>query len=291
MRVLNLLGLFKECMQAWDTPPPSAEIHRRYTRTLRGHTGEDWDWLAGEAHGLEIPWTTYRARILAMDPEGQERRVRQLAAQLQERLGVPITADVVLFSSFCSLDGFARYEKGAHRVYLGMDENLEDPEYLDILTVHELTHAARETQPKVWEGWGLPPKMEREHYLNSMPTLEHLFGEGYSCALSELLIPGLPAHRYVYLEEAEETLVRANRGAVNLAVNRELRLGDQGDFGKLYNPRTYSPPLPTMTHYWWAHHWVREVAKHFAAGDVTKLVGQCSKDFEEHALTWARQSP
>ena len=179
--------------------------------------------------------------------------------------------------AFCSMDGYARFTHGTHRVYLGVDESHLKGKYLDILITHELTHVARESRPEVWLGFGLNPKMSNREFTNSQPVVEHLVGEGFSCAVSEILVPGQPEWDYVYQTKESLATVFKNSISLDRIIHKEIQKKD-GDYGRLYGIK------PTFSHYVWAMHWVKHLLKKYADENPQKMVAQCSKDFIEDAL-------
>ena len=231
----------------------------------------------------ELSWARYRAAALRLDPKKEEARLNRNLQKVEDYFGLTLKGEVVLFGAFRLLDGYARFNEGKHRVYLGIDECHGRGAYLDILTTHELTHVARESRPEVWTGHGLDPKMNHDDFVNSQPVIEHLFSEGYSCAVSEILIPGENKWHYTYQSRASLARVLAQGAAVDRVIKRELKKPN-GNYITLYDPTQYGPDMPMFCHYVWAWQWVKTIVSGHADGKAEKLLSRCSKDFIQNAI-------
>lgn len=199
--------------------------------------------------------------------------------KVEKLFGFELLGDVVLMGAFTAMDGYARFDRGSHTVFLGVDESHGRGQYLDILFTHELTHVARESRPEVWEGFGLNPKMTQEEFTESQPVIEHLMGEGFSCAVSEILVPGQPLWNYAYQSKDSLAQVLEHGPRLDQMIRKELQKAD-GDYGRLYRIQ------PVFSHYVWAWQWVKGLIHQFAGGDPKKLVSRCSKDFMDHAMVF-----
>jgi hypothetical protein len=200
-----------------------------------------------------------------------------LLAQVENLFGFKLAGDIFIIGAFAGMDGYARFEKGSHRVFLGVDESFERGKYLDVLITHELTHVARESRPEVWEGWGLNPKMTNSEFTDSQPVIEHLVGEGFSCVVSEILVPGGGAWNYAYQDPDSFHRVLLNAKLMDKAIHAEIR-DPNGDYGNLYGIR------PSLAHYVWAWQWVKQLLATRFGNDPRKLVVVCSKEFIPDAL-------
>lgn len=287
MRIHNFLPLLHECLADWVSPPEAAEFARRYHAPMAGALGGVFG-DGEEMHSIirDVEWDTYRAEALRLDPVAEEARVRRHLADVERLVGFELSGDIILFGAFESMDGYARFEEGSHRVFLGVDESHGRGRYLDVLITHELVHVAREARASVWEGFGLSPRMTNREFTNSQPVIEHLAGEGFSCTVSELLVPGEDPWHYAYQEDrAGLERVLAHGAAVDRVVREELRDPD-GDYGRLYSPASYRPRLPVFAHYVWAWQWTRRLLREGFGGDVSAMVGACSREWIEDALTF-----
>jgi hypothetical protein len=119
--------------------------------------------------------------------------------------------------------------------------------------------------------------MTQEEFTESQPVIEHLMGEGFSCAVSELLVPGEPEWTYAYQDQKSMAQISARSSSLDQAIKSEIRNPD-GDYGHLYRLK------PIFSHYVWAWKWVKKLLVEHASGDPRKLVSRCSKDFIEDAL-------
>jgi hypothetical protein len=244
------------------------------------------DFFAGFHEVLEgLNWAEYRAEALRLDPARVQSRVERHLASVESLLGVRLEGRVLILGAFTAMDGFARYEPTGHTVFLGVDESHGRGQYLDVLITHELTHVARETRPETWVGWGLPPRMSRHEFLENMPVVEHLMNEGFSCVVSELLIPGEGPWAYAYQTEDSLQAVLQHGPALDRGIRAELRLPPaRSDYGNLYSPTQYTPPQPSLAHYVWAWQWVKHLLHDECAGDPRRLLRRCAKDFLDDAL-------
>jgi hypothetical protein len=284
MKVLNSLHILKDCLSRWENLPTESEFIRHYARPMIPYAGDMFmNW--GVPFDTEVEWARYREEALFLDPEFEEKRLRHWIAEMGKLLGFELEGEVLLCGAFEAMDGFARFERGRHKVFLGVDESHRLGAYLDVLETHELTHVARETRPSTWTGWGLDPKMERHVYLESMPDIEHLFSEGIACAISEVLVPGQDPWKYCYQNEETFRYVIENGHAVDREIRKELS-SPNGDWSRWYNGARYRPEMPDYAHYVWAWVWVRTLLRDFAGGDPKKLIGLCSKDLIESALSF-----
>lgn len=285
MRIHNYLPQFVSAIESWKRPPTVAELSSQYYSAAAPFL----DTVFGGAAGLhseisDLDWESYRVETVALDPRHEEARVLRHLERVESLFGFKLSGDIVLFGAFASMDGYARFEQGSHCVYLGVDESHGRGAYLDVLTTHELTHVARESRASVWEGFGLPSRMTNAEFTESQPVIEHVFGEGFSCAVSEMLCPNEDPWHYAYQTEDSLARVLENGARVDEVVRAEILAPDGGDYGRLYNPRRYGPGMPGYTHYVWGWQWAKRLLAERAGGAPRKLVDVCSKEFVEHAL-------
>ena len=292
MKIHNFLPLFSECLARWEKRPTLAQFTAAYYEPTSRLLGILFDDDAGDFYSCleDLNWDLYRAETLGLDPFKEEQRALNHLQDIERLFGFQLQGDIVLFSSFSGMDGYARFDRGTHRVFLGVDESHGRGAYLDVLETHELTHVARESRPGVWEGFGLSPKMTHDEFTENQPVIEHLMGEGFSCAISEILVPEQKPWAYAYQTEDSLALVYEHGPAVDREIKAELSLGLDGDYGRLYNSKRYGRGMPGFTHYVWAWQWAKAVLKDLADNDPRKLVGQCSKNFLEHAMEFELKS-
>jgi len=284
VKILNGLPVLKSCLDRWVDPPTELDFVNQYARPMMPFAGDMFfNW--GAPFESRSEWTRYREEALHLDPEFEEKRVRHWLEQIQKLMGFELHGEILLCGAFEAMDGFARFERGVHKVFLGVDESHRLGAYLDVLETHELTHVAREQRPEVWTGWGLDPKMERSVYLEAMPDIEHLFSEGLACAISEVLVPGQDPWKYCYQNEETFRYIIQHASAVDREIRRELS-NPHGDWTRWYNGSRYKPEMPDYAHYVWAWVWVRTLLQENAGGDPRKLISVCSKDLIESALSF-----
>lgn len=291
LTIHNELPLLLDCLRRWTRPPTARELGEQYMapleRLLRPML-EDFGmpWSGGLHPVLEgLDWEVYRRETLAIDPKHEEKRLRGHIRSVENLLGTELRGEVVLFGAFTAMDGYARFHQGSHRVYLGVDESHGRGAYLDILITHELAHVARESVPAAWLGFGLPPDMTHDAFVQSLPVIEHLFSEGFSCAVSELLNPEEDAWHYAYQSEDDYRKILEHGPAVDKTVHAELR-SRHGNYGMLYDPSRYVPRLPRYAHYVWAWRWVKHLIESQGGGQPRAVLEHCAKDFEEDALAF-----
>lgn len=282
MKVYNTLPLFKTLLKKWKSPPSETEFIESYAKPMEKYVGDFFTDFYSEV--LRMNWKTYRSKTLECNDEQWEENLKKHIRDVEKLFGIKLAGEAVLFASFHTIDGFARFDQGNHKVYLGIDESHDDGNYLDILMVHELTHVIRESRESVWTGWGLNPKMLRSEFLESQPTIEHLFSEGFSCVISEILVPG--EHRWRYCYQTAETYkhILSYGKSVSQRIQTEIKKLNHGDYGNLYNSRSYEPRMPEFTHYVWAYLWVKRLMSDIAHNDPKQIVDLCSKGFIDHAL-------
>jgi hypothetical protein len=291
MKIDNTLPLFLDCLHRWERRPSAAVFAREYAEPMRLYAGDFFDGF--HPYLAELDWDAYRREVLLMDPAREEARTRLILARVEALFGFELPGEILLYGSFATMDGFARFDRGEHRVFLGVDESHGRGRYIDVLTAHELAHVARETRPSTWTGWGRDPKMSRREYREeAMNAIEHLFSEGLSCAVSELVVPGEPEWAYCYQDEDSLARIRRHAPALDRVIHRTLE-EPEGDYGHLYDGDSYRPAMPDYAHYAWAWQWVRSLLAR-EGGDPSEivggLVGRCSKDLVESARSFRLES-
>lgn len=286
MKTFNYLPIFLDCMKRWEARPSERDFLDSYWKPISEKVGIVFDDDGPYFYSVleDVNWEPYRAEVLTLDAEREERRFIHHVRQVEDLFGFELEGEAVLFGAFTCMDGYARFDRGTHRVFLGVDESHGRGAYLDVLETHELTHVARESRAPVWEGFGLDPKMTHDDFVEVQPVIEHLTGEGFSCVVSELLVPGEGKWSYAYQTEDSLALILQKGPAVDRGVKNEIRRGhEKGDYSKLYNPSRYGLEV-SYAHYVWAWQWAKKALQDLAGGDPRKFVSMCSKDFVEHAL-------
>jgi hypothetical protein len=290
MKIHNALPLLLECLCRWQTLPSREEFDRLYLGPLLPLLEPmlgDFVGIRGEGFYefiSKIAWSEYRSRTLTLDPLFEEMRVKREIQAVENLLKVKLKGEVVLFGAFTMMDGYARFDQGKHRVFLGVDEEHGGGPYLDVLISHELTHVARESQAPVWTGHGLDPKMNHDQFVVNMPVIEHLASEGFSCAVSEILHPGLPAWSYAY--QTQDSLQKIGEYSVSIDsfIHKELR-DPKGHYYHLYGS-DHLVTLPRYSHYVWAWQWMRHVIENFGHGSAQAVLSACSKDWLADAFEY-----
>lgn len=277
MKLHNFLPHLQNCVQRWASRPSRAEFENEYAKFLNPKTlgfFEDFYEVL-----MELDWPTYRQLVLELNPAVLEARLLGHMKAVENLLGVKLEGDVFLLGTFETIDGYARFDCGTHHVFLGMDQKFANEAARDILMVHELTHVARESRPEVWTAWGLNPLMTQAEFTDSQPTLEHLAGEGFSCLISELLVPSEPPEYYAYQTQASFDRIRRGAEFLDRAIHSEVK-STRGDYGNLYGLD------PIFSHYVWAWQWMKHLYEIEFSRDAKKMVKTPSKEWLNHALAF-----
>jgi hypothetical protein len=287
MRIRNFLPTLAEGMERWEKLPSLQDFSRTYFEPMGKAVDAIFE-SAQEAYATlkQLDFAEYRQSFLKLDPVKEEQRAQGHLEAVEAELGIRLQGEVILFAAFHAMDGYARFDRGSHRVYLGVDESHSQGEYLDILETHELTHVARESRPSVWTGWGLDPKMSHDEFVESQPVIEHLFGEGFSCTVSERLVASRQPWHYVYQSREDLKTIFAHARAVDEAVHRELALGNDGDWGRLYSSESYRPRMPVFTHYVWGWQWTKQLVRDLGGGSAARILNTCSRELFDHAMSF-----
>lgn len=302
MEVINLLPHFVDCLKRWPQAPSESQVQADFVapveKWLAPLLSDFWDFREATLGSAiaDLDWPAYRAHALGLDPAHEERRVQTQLAAVEKSLKHKLSGEIILFGAFKLMDGYARFDEGTHRVYLGADESYHQGAYLDVLYSHELTHVGRESQPEVWNGWGYPLKVPHDDLGNQIRVVEHLMSEGFSCVVSELVNPingreGCEGPwSYCYQTRESYAQIAAQAEQLDVRVHRELTAemnGEEAHFRTLYDLTTYSAEFAPFAHYAWAFHWVRDlVYRHPSAKgeiDASLWVGKCSKDLVDDA--------
>lgn len=260
MRIYNFLPLLLDCLEKWETPPAREVFHSEYLTPIQNELHLNFPHHRIDLHTtlLNLDWNSYRTQTLLLNPVDQEAKLRSLIQKTENLFGISLVGDILLFGGFRMIDGYAQFNQGSHLVFLGLDIHQESSYSLEIMMAHELGHVARESRSEVWESWGLNPKMTNPEFVQNQPVIEHLLGEGLSCLVSELLVPGARPRDYVFQTELGFVKILENKGLINSVIQEAL--GDpQYGYRGLYNLDLYQNLIPPFGHYYWAWQWTRTI--------------------------------
>jgi hypothetical protein len=291
MKVINLLPVLLERLREWESPPKKAELAKHYLAPMEEWLKpmlEDWELHGGEALAevvAGLDWKEYRESALELDPAAEEARLLRQIRGVEKLLGVTLSGEAVLFGAFTMMDGYARFDRGSHRVFLAPDEFHLSGSYMDILMSHELTHVARETRPEMWAGHGLPADLSHDDFSDKLPVIEHLYNEGFSCAVSERLNPCDEPWHYAYQSRSTLAKILEHGAAVDKVVHEVIRTSKTG-WGQMYNPSRYKPKMPQYCHYVWAWAWARSVIERQGGGDPRAVLAFPSSELVDDALAF-----
>ena len=290
MKITNLLPIQLDCLKRWEQIP-TLEIFKKelfpqvqpYFEDAFGPAEEIYEHFKDP----NLNWEKFRTQALKIDEEKELERIKRNLAKVENQFNLKLQGEIVLFAMFHYIDGYARFDKGTHRVFIGLSTENTNDYYYDILETHELTHVARESRPETWQGWGLSLNVSNDEFVENQPVLEHLFGEGYSCYISQILNPGHPEWEYVYQTQESFELIVKHVNEVDRVMHEQIELEkispEKADYFKLYHSEQYNPPLPLFTQYVWAKAWVENLTKNEKPND---LLTRCSIDLRNHALNF-----
>lgn len=177
-------------------------------------------------------------------------------SDVSKTLGRALIGQVNFSPSFMTFDGFARYDRAHHTVWIGVDHPDADEKYLMALLAHELSHVFRDHQPEVWRevlekiGREKLEDFTRKDYLESVSAEEHLVSEGLATLFSQLIYPDidLQTHHFYLPEELNWCFQNSNQ--IDLAI-RDCIKGDQNVW-KFYEEGAAGEGSPSRVQYFWA---------------------------------------
>ena len=146
MRVHNQIPLLLECLERWTSPPSPQQFGREYSEPMAAVADRFFTGFSDVI--LDLNWESYRTEALRLDPVNEEKRLLGHLKDVERLMGFSLEGEVILCGAFTAMDGFARFDQGRHKVFLGVDESHGRGRYLDVLETHELTHVARGRGPR-----------------------------------------------------------------------------------------------------------------------------------------------
>ncbi len=183
---------------------------------------------------------------------GYPGRAARTVEKVESFFGRPLDADLVLMAGFGRIDGYARFERGRHVVYIGIDYPEPADHYLDLIIAHEVGHVVREGDPATWKALGLDIDMTHDEFTERCPFEEHMLGEGLSTALSEAIYPGHAPHEYLYFTPEQWDWCRAYAKDIAAALRRFR--GTREEHYALYARDAITPGSPERCQYF--HGWM-----------------------------------
>jgi hypothetical protein len=219
----------------------------------------DWEaWSRPFAQTLEsFDVAKARRAIAAAARRGYPARAGRTAAAVERFFGRGLDADLALIAGFGRLDGYARFERGRHTVYIGADYPAEEDHYLDLIIAHEVGHVVREGDPRTWAALGLGIDMTHEEFQERCPFEEHMLGEGLSTALSEAIFPGHGPEEYLYFTPEQYAWCAAHDAEIRAGL-AAFRGTAEAHYG-LYARDAIAPGSPERTQYYWGYALVRKL--------------------------------
>jgi hypothetical protein len=221
----------------------------------------DWDsWSRPFEQTLEsFDTATAREAIAAAKRRGFPERARRTVEAVERFFGRTLDADLLLMAGFGRLDGYARFERGVHVVYIGADYPAETDHYLDLIVAHELGHVVREGDPRTWAALGLSIDMSHDEFQERCPFEEHMIGEGLSTALSEAIHPGHAPEEYLYFTAQQYRWCVEHEAEIRSGLARFR--GTAEEHYVLYSRGAVAPGSPERTQYYWGYRVVRKLVE------------------------------
>jgi hypothetical protein len=228
---------------------------------------------------LDPGYGAHAARTALPYLQEVQARVAEIEATLCP--GRELPGELHLVPSLGAFDGFARYDRGHHRVLLGIDFPDADLNYLRALTAHELSHVYRDHQPRVWGHLGKPLEhITRAEYLDAVTAREHLVSEGVATLFSQLLYPEIPHATHHYYEPHEWDWCVNNHEQIEEALFGCLHPPGDENVWRFYGEGEAGPGSPSRTQYFWAAHRIREWLPDFNLRSLVIAHGWEAERFE-----------
>jgi len=195
------------------------------------------------------PARTAAERIARMNAAARAAAVRDRVTAIAGR---EPAGSVVLLAGFGAPEGYSRFDRGCNTVFIGLDHSqaLEQQDHLELVLSHELSHSLRDPMPAVLSGYGGWSGMTHDDFVERYTMGEHFVGESLAIALSELVNPGRPDRRYVYLDEAEHAWCAAHRAAIAERVCLALERGES--YRTFFRSDVVAPGAPAFCDYYLA---------------------------------------
>lgn len=189
------------------------------------------------------------------------KKAPQIIKKVEKAFGKALSGELRLSPSLMRFDGYARYDRGHHTVWFGVDHPDADEDYLHVLLAHELSHVYRDHCPGVWGFLKKPLKqISRQEYLDHMSPQEHLASEGLATLFSQSVYPSVPLHVHHYYFPEEMRWCLENFEKIDKALVNCLK-GD-GNVWSFYEEGRVGPQSPSRVQYFWAAqrigHWLEE---------------------------------
>ena len=122
MKIHNCLPLLLDCLRDWEKLPSEEEFVARYAKPMEPFAG---DFFEGHYSVLEdLDWATYRQEALGLNSEREELRVKKHLRDVENLFEFKLAGEIILCGAFTAMDGYARFDRGGHQVFLGVEENI-----------------------------------------------------------------------------------------------------------------------------------------------------------------------
>lgn len=183
-------------------------------------------------------------------------KIKAYVKKIEDIFKMELPGELRLSPSLMQFDGFARYDRGEHTVWFGIDHPDADEPYLEALLAHELSHVYRDHQPEVWKKLAKPLReVSRKEYLEAMTPQEHLVSEGLATLFSQVVFPQTPLHVHHFYFEHEMRWCLENRDKIHSKIVECLK-GDK-EVWKFYEEGVVENQSPSRIHYFWAAQQIR----------------------------------
>ena len=117
MKIHNFLPEFTDCVKRWKKVPSLKEFLEQYYNHLAPLTDMIFDGPELYEVLTELNWDRYRSGVLDLNPDKEYQRVLAHLKSVEQLFGQTLHGEIVLFGSFETIDGYARFEKGSHRYF------------------------------------------------------------------------------------------------------------------------------------------------------------------------------
>ena len=218
----------------------------------------------------KIDLSAFREIFKKLEQWGYPERTVETIEKAEALLQREIPAKVNLFLTLRGVvDGVTVYHKGIPYIYIGLDYPADRAEYFDLVTAHELCHAARDTSPGVMEAYKANIKMNHLRLLAITPFIEHVIGEGIATAFSECLFPNLPPWEYLFYGEPAYRWCEKHFDEIYKKIDKIKNT--MGKLFRFYKPSSLMKGSPGREDYFLGYMAVKRALKKYSIKEIIKM--------------------
>ena len=197
-------------------------------------------------------------------------RVFKTLKKAETLLNRKIPARINLFFTLRGIvDGVTVYHNGIPHIYIGLDYPAEKKEYFDLVTAHELAHAARDTSPEVMKAYKGNIKMNHLRLLSITPFIEHSMGEGIATAFSECLFPNLPPWEYLFYGKPAYMWCEEHFDEIYNRIDKIKNT--KGNLFRLYRKSSLTKDSPGREDYYLGYKAAKKTLERYSIKEVIKM--------------------